>query len=556
MEFYVLFEKMLQQLNAMPVADVEKVKPVVGQICQMLRVAKITSTSYANRRLEELDRGEVLIAYDSGVPCREIFNKRIVTQMMTIICCRVYMPEGAAPWTEREKEQLDLLINTTIVYVSRGRIQEVAERYAFLDDDGYHNLRYFIRQLHIFGQSGRLPGMAAMNFNLKHFSLVNQQVGRRSGSLVMLSFFRQVEDIVGQNGAVARMGGDNFVVLCQGDRLEQLLEFLAGTAIVYDFETGDRIMVSATAGIYLIPEGFVFSDVGDILDKIIAAMAAARNNGKEDVVYFSEEMKAQKEKMSRMQRVFPEALRREEFLVYYQPKINITTGELIGAEALCRWSHDGRIIAPGEFIPLLESGLDICKLDFYMLDHVCRDLRRWLDEGRKAVRVSVNLSRKHMLDIDLLKHLLEIVDRNCVPHEYIEVELTETTTDVEFRDLKRVVRGLQKQGICTSVDDFGMGYSSLNLLKEIPWNVLKIDRSFLPVATDSATSVRSVMFRNVVAMAQELGLECIAEGVETEAQVEILRANNCPLAQGFFFDKPLPVKDFEERLDRGSYEVN
>ena len=160
-----------------------------------------------------------------------------------------------------------------------------------------------------------------------------------------------------------------------------------------------------------------------------------------------------------------------------------------------------------------------------------------------------------MMDVDLLKHLMEIIDRNNVPHEYIEVELTETTTDVEFRDLKRVVEGLQSEGVHTSVDDFGIGYSSLNLIKEIPWNVLKIDRSFLPVSEDGETSPRTVMFKYVVAMAKELGLECIAEGVETEEQLDVLRSNKCQLAQGFFFDMPLPVEEFEKRLTIHHYDL-
>ena len=190
-----------------------------------------------------------------------------------------------------------------------------------------------------------------------------------------------------------------------------------------------------------------------------------------------------------------------------------------------------------------------------MLDCVCSDIRRWLDEGSKVVRISVNFSRKHMMDVDLLEHIISILDRHNVPHEFIEIELTETTTDVEFRDLKRVVSNLQQENICTSIDDFGMGYSSLNLLREIPWNVLKVDRSFLPVDGDNSTSSRAVMFKCVVDMAKELGLECIAEGVETLNQVKLLRENNCMLAQGFLFDKPLPLADFEERLKNGHYAV-
>jgi EAL domain-containing protein (putative c-di-GMP-specific phosphodiesterase class I) len=209
-----------------------------------------------------------------------------------------------------------------------------------------------------------------------------------------------------------------------------------------------------------------------------------------------------------------------------------------------------------EFIPILERSNDICLLDFYMLDHVCSDIRRWIDEGRRVVRVSVNLSRKHMMDVNLLNSIIEIIDRHNVPHNYIEIELTETTTDVEFRDLKRVVGGLQQSGIFTSVDDFGIGYSSLNLIRVIPWNVLKVDRSFIPPDEDDKNSTNSIMFMYVVAMAKALGLECIVEGVETLSQLKTLRENHCDLAQGYLFDRPLPVKDFEDRLNKRFYPVN
>ena len=241
--------------------------------------------------------------------------------------------------------------------------------------------------------------------------------------------------------------------------------------------------------------------------------------------------------------------------MFYQPKIDLRTGTLAGAEALCRWFRDGQVITPDEFIPTLEMSTEICRLDFYMLEHVCRDIRRWMDEGRGVVRISVNLSRRHIMDFDLLQNLIDIIDRYGVPHEYIEIELTETTTDVEFRALKRLVTGLQAAGIYTSVDDFGVGYSSLNLIREIPWNVLKIDRSFLPTRQDDPDSARNIMFRYVTAMAKELGLACIAEGVETQSQVELLQESSCVLAQGYFFDRPLPTADFEQRLGDRCYQL-
>ena len=210
---------------------------------------------------------------------------------------------------------------------------------------------------------------------------------------------------------------------------------------------------------------------------------------------------------------------------------------------------------PIEFIPVLEETNDICKLDYYVLDMVCENIRKWLDQGRKVVRVSVNLSRRHMINPNLLSTLITIIDSHNVPHEYIEIELTETTTDVEFKDIRRVVDGLHEQHIYTSVDDFGMGYSSLNLIRVVPWNVLKVDKIFLPLDGESSDSTRSVMFKYVVAMAKEIGLECIVEGVETPAQLELLRKNECELAQGYLFDKPLPIEEFEKRLDRRTYPI-
>ena len=159
------------------------------------------------------------------------------------------------------------------------------------------------------------------------------------------------------------------------------------------------------------------------------------------------------------------------------------------------------------------------------------------------------------MHLRLVEQLMKIIDRHNVPHSCIEIELTETTTDVAFSDLKRVVTGLQSAGIFASVDDFGIGYSSLNLIRELPWNVLKVDRSILPMEDDEPDSVNSIMFRYVIAMVNELGIECIVEGVETEKQLEILRMNNCHYAQGFLFDKPLPVAQFEERMSLGYYEI-
>lgn len=550
-----MLEVFLKELNELKTTSVSTHIESLTPICDSLRLAKITSISYQNAKAEAMGEGEELIGFDSGKKCVLANSRRIVTPLMSIVYCKIFIEEGALPWTDEELSRIRMIIEIMTVYISRLKIISAAEKYVFLDDAGYKNIRSFIRCLGNLAEENRLAGMVAVHYNLKHFSLVNQQIGRDGGNFVMRSFYNDICSSVKGRGIVCRLGGDNFALLCDKWELDNILGKLGGKAVVYDPKTNDRIMVSASVGVFIIPDNFVYSDPGDIIDKIISASTAARTRGKEDIVFFSEAMITMKQKMMRIQQLFPVALENEEFRVFYQPKINIKTGQLVGAEALCRWFRNGSIVPPLEFIPVLEQSMDICKLDFYMLDHVCRDIRRWLDEGKTAVRVSVNLSRKHMMDFDLHKHIIDIINKNNVPHEYIEIELTETTTDVEFRDLKRVVNELQREGIRTAIDDFGMGYSSLNLLKEIPWDVLKVDKSFLPVADDKA-NLTTAMFKYVVAMAREIGLECIAEGVETQNQVEVMRENGCDFAQGFLFDKPLPVDEFEKRLIAPFYKVD
>ncbi len=263
-------------------------------------------------------------------------------------------------------------------------------------------------------------------------------------------------------------------------------------------------------------------------------------------VFWDEDMLQRQEETRQIEKQFLRAITNEEFLVYYQPKVGLKDYSIVGAEALCRWNNGGTIVPPIRFIPILEQSHAICDLDFYMLEHVCMDIRRWLKEGKEVVKTSVNFSRRHMGSNNLVEHILQVIDKYEVPHEYIEIELTETTTDVEFRDLRSVVSGLQVHGVSTAVDDFGVGYSSINLIRELPWDVLKIDKSFLPKEDDP--SEKLLLFKYLIAMAQNLGLECIVEGVETLEQVKILKENHCYLAQGFYFDRPLPREEFETRL--------
>jgi len=390
---------------------------------------------------------------------------------------------------------------------------------------------------------GTLVGKTAIRINLKNFSVVNEQGGKIAGDTALRNYIAALSEAAGPDGFVSRLGGDNFVALFDTDRLVYILKCLDGIPIPYDDQ--NRIVISAVAGVCSILDDSDITSPGDVMNRIIQAYMIAKRENTDDIIYYTDEFK--QAKAAKVQRKFANALKKREFLVYYQPKVDIKTRTIIGAEALCRWIHKGKLIPPIDFIPALERGSDICKLDFYMLDSVCQDLRRWLDAGQPVVRISVNLSRRHLTDPDLFEHIVEIIDRHNVPHDLIEIELTETTTDVEFKDLKRVVAALQASGISASVDDFGVGYSSLNLIKQIPWDVLKLDKSILPQEGDDEMHGNR-MFAHIVSMAHDMGLTCVAEGVETERQLEVMRQYGCRIAQGFLFDRPMPVEDFEERL--------
>jgi EAL domain-containing protein (putative c-di-GMP-specific phosphodiesterase class I) len=307
------------------------------------------------------------------------------------------------------------------------------------------------------------------------------------------------------------------------------------------------VLITASAGFLIIDENDGIHSCTDIMDRISIAENVARGSHDSSFVYFSQEIMERQNEKKRIESLFPDALKNEEFLVYYQPKICLTDYSLVGAEALCRWRHEGELVPPDDFVPVLEQSVAVCKLDFYMLEHVCRDIRQWLDEGRNMVRISVNMSRRHMGDRGFLDHILEIIDRHDVPHQYIEIELTETTTEVGYEELQSVVIGLQEQGIHTSVDDFGVGFSSLNLIRSLPWNMLKIDKSFLP-SVEGLDRKTDVMFRYIIAMANEMGIECIVEGVESEEQVILLKEYGCFLAQGYYFGAAKPAYEFAQSL--------
>ena len=247
-----------------------------------------------------------------------------------------------------------------------------------------------------------------------------------------------------------------------------------------------------------------------------------------------------------------ESLYKGEFKAYYQPKVDTETYQIVGAEALARWEHEGRLVPPVEFVPVLEQNGMICMLDFYVLEQVCKDIRDWLQKGIEPVRVSVNLSRKHLANPNLAEDIMNVLNKYETESKYIEVELTETVDEAESAQLVDFMEKMKDKKVALSIDDFGTGYSSLNMLRSFPVDVLKLDRTFL----NSLEENDRIVLSNIIRMASELNMDVVAEGVENWQQMDYLKKMACKVVQGFLFDKPMPKEVFEEKLRTGKYEID
>lgn len=467
----------------------------------------------------------------------------------------VYPYKDGDEWDDEDKSRIGTFVSAVYLVNDRVRIATVAEKFAVMDNEmELYNLRYFMKRTRQMFVSGEIWECCACRFNISQLSVINAKLGRNGGTQIMKRYVYGLRDIIGEDGFISRLGGDNFIALFKKNQKEDVVRHLSGIVLPTEFRGSEEIFVSSHTGYYDVDSSC--RGPHEIMEAILIAEIASRYNHNAPYAEFNEELKKRVEEKKLLESLFYDAIDKEEFLVYYQPKVNLIDYTISGAEALCRWKHNGELVPPFRFIPILEQSHNICVLDFYMLEHVCKDMRAWKDNGLPLVKISVNLSRMHLGDKKLAQRITEIIDKYGIPHKYIEIELTETTTDVDFKELKKVVSSLHNVDISTSVDDFGVGYSSLNLIRDLPWNVLKIDKSFLPDDGDENKEAKSVMLKYVISMAQELGLECIVEGVESTEQVELLKNCSCFRAQGYFFDKPLPVSVFYRKLlDGGKYEL-
>lgn len=382
--------------------------------------------------------------------------------------------------------------------------------------------------------------------DIRKFKLINDKKGSKGGDQVLHHCYKCIQKHLHENEFVARLQADMFEIVFDTINKEEIAKRLMDIAEeinLFNKQRNTPYYLPIDCGIYLVKSKD--EDLVIIRDRA----NSARKNNKENnqthlcsCTYYNDLQRIQMVQEKEIDNAMEKALADEEFLVYLQPKVNIHTNKVAGAEALIRWNSPTMgFMSPDKFIPYFERNGFIVKLDQYVFEKVCKQLREWMDQGIKPVPISVNLSRRDLYDHKYLERYKEIQERYQVPSHLLEIEFTETLFFEDLELLKQSIQEVHEAGYMCSIDDFGSGYSSLALLKEIPVDILKLDKTFFDNITDARGNT---VIEHVIALAKDLNMTTIAEGIETVLQVERLRSIKCDLIQGYVYYKPMTIDDF------------
>lgn len=384
-----------------------------------------------------------------------------------------------------------------------------------------------------------------MAIDVEHFKLFNEWYGQEAGDRFLMDIGNCLKEaLVYTDGVAGYMGNDDFVILLPDspDVLLELQSQIKGCVKQY----GDQAGFQPAFGLYAIEDPS--EPVRNMYDRASMALASVKGNYVRRTNWYDAGMMADMEESHKLLTQIQRALEREEFVFYAQPMCNMATGKIVGLESLVRWNHPERgLISPGEFVPLLERNGFILALDQYVWEKVCASVRRWIDAGHKAVPISVNMSRADLFTFDVVTCFTNLVEKYGLEPRLIQIEITESAYAEDFQVITDVVDRLRHAGFTVLMDDFGSGYSSLNMLKDIKIDLLKMDMKFLEKDSQSGGKGSDIV-EAITSMAHLMGLRIIAEGVETREQMKFLLDIGCLYGQGYYFNKPMPIEVFESLL--------
>lgn len=508
---------------------------LIGSLFAVLRSFVLKPISHIITVIEHSD--------EDGIPRKLIpdYNAREISTLSSTMNTMIKSIRASKIALLEQHNQLRLQKNALQYQATHDALTGLANRILFTE-----RLDFAIKKA-----QGHNTRMALLFVDLDHFKEINDSLGHEAGDKVLAVVTERLRETVKQDEALARFGGDEFTVIVE-DAHDAEISALAENILNVLSEPikvdHNELYVGCSIGVSLFPDNG--DTPQDLLKYADAAMYAAKNDGRNNIRYYSSEMTARALERVVMEASLRLGLKNREFIVYFQPQVNGRNDTLIGMEALVRWqSPTIGFVSPAAFIPIAEATGLIVELDRFVMRTAMEQVSQWYREGYEPGILAMNLTMKQLQQSDFIPFLKHLIEQTQCKVEWIELEVTEDQIMINPDESIQILREISTLGVKIAVDDFGTGYSSLSYLKKLPINKLKIDQSFvrdLPHDEEDAAISKAI-----VALGQSLNLEIIAEGVETEGQKEFLVANGCEYIQGYLYSKPLQPQDIKMILSNG-----
>jgi diguanylate cyclase (GGDEF)-like protein len=407
---------------------------------------------------------------------------------------------------------------------------------------GLYNGEGFYGKVEEYLAEGKDNDYQIIRFDIKNFKFVNAIFGRRCGDLLLAEIGDTLKEHDYPEEVCGRLDSDRFAVFAPSRYENNLIHLISDTR--FQIKGNEDYPIHICMGIYHVNQEEC--SVSEMCDRAGMALGTIKNNLMEKLAYYDDSMYEKMLEEHELSLELPQAIDHEELKLYLQPQID-RKGATIGAEALVRWQNSVRgMLMPGQFIPVFEKNYMIVEVDRYVWEQACRLLRRWEDDGRDDMYVSVNVSPKDFECIDVYDTLIGLVRKYDISPGQLKVEVTESTIMQNPMKQLAIIGKLRNAGFCVEMDDFGSGYSSISMLKDIDVDAIKMDMRFLSSTHHSDRAGK--ILKCMVELIREFDMEVIVEGVETRHQIDFLTDIGCELFQGFYFSRPVPVDDFEKRV--------
>lgn len=461
--------------------------------------------------------------------------------------------ELADNWLGATSKKVQWLDKTDAYMICYQDVSQYIEQINYIDSlTGAPNLNKF--KIHIKNiLNNTQSNYIIADIDIDKFKYINNTFGYNRGDEILKSFALFLNNTLKDNEMFCRVSDDRFLMLLNKEQNKEvysrILEIYFEIEKMYK-DIFKEIKIVFICGIYeILPEDF---NIDTIIDKANIARKSIKGAHKNSFAVYTKEMNEQVIKQNKIEEKMRKALENNEFIPYLQPKFNLETKKVCGAEALVRWKEkDGTMIFPNDFIPIFEKNGFIIELDFYIYEMIIKKIKEWLDKGYEPIPISLNVSIIQINNLEFTTKIINLIDKYNVPPEYIEFELTESVFSTNILNLKESMKELKKKGFKLAIDDFGSAYSSLNLLKELNVDIVKLDKGFLynkDISQENNNSTKEkIIVEYIVKMAKELNLEVICEGVEMESQIKFLKGIGCEIGQGYIFSKPIEIEEFEKK---------